>query len=264
MGIFNQIYDYKLLQKYSIAFGSLFDGFYIVRRDNNNVEQERYRIPISHSNKEKFVQRIMSDTDLLRKEGITLPRFAFERVNLTYNSQRKLSSKRILGITDLNSANTKIATPNPVAYDLTFNLYLATKTLGEAEQIIEQILPAFTPDYVFSMKTFDNISNFHMDIPVSLVENQLQDSYEGDISEKRTIIWTLTFVMNGFLFGVMKNKPIIKQIDYDIQDISQEFVPEIDQQTLATIHIEPVVEGKLLSEIYETDDWDVSVVFGGM
>ena len=41
-------------------------------------------------------------------------------------------------------------------------------------------------------------------------------------------------------------------------------LPDNEQTDLLTVHMEPVVEGKLLSEIYETDDWDVEVIFGGI
>lgn len=262
MGIFNTLYDYKLIKKYKTVFGSLFDHMIIIRKSTSGTEQERYEVPITYTNKEKFIRRNMEDADLLRKEGITLPRMAFEMVSMNYNPVRKITSKRKLGITKQTDANNKIAFANPVPYDFVFNLYIGAKTLTDVEQIVEQIFPAFTPDYTVAMRIFDNINNFHIDVPISLVGNSLTDSYEGDLDEKRTIVWQLEFVLKGFLFGPSKDLPIIKQVDFQVQDEGQESLPENEQTNLLTVHVEPVVDGKTLSEIYETDDWDVEVIFG--
>lgn len=265
MSIFNTLYDHQLIKKYTITFGSLFDKMVIIRKSTVGVEQERYTIPLSYSPKEKFIQRIMSDADLLRKEGITLPRMAFEFISMNYNAERKLSSKRLLAIEKQSDPNNKIAVSNPVAYDFMFNLYVGTKTLTDVQQIVEQIMPAFTPDYTVSMKVFDDVSNFHIDVPISLVGNSLSDSYEGEIGDKRTIIWQLEFILKGYLFGPLQTKPLIKKIDYVVRNMDEvDTLPDNEQTDLLTVHMEPVVDGKLLSEIYETDDWDVEVIFGGI
>lgn len=262
MSIFKSEYDHQLIKKYCIAFGTLFDSMVIIRKDTNGVEQERYTIPLAYSPKEKFIQRIMADPELLRKEGITLPRMSYELTTMQYNAERKLSSKRTVGVTNTLDSNTKIAFSNPVAYDLYFNLYIGAKTLTDMYQIIEQIFPAFTPDYTISLRVFDAVSNFNIDIPISLIGNNLQDNTFGDISERRVLIWTLQFILKGYLIGPVKNKPIIKTVDFDLQDINQESVIEADKIDLDSVRFIPVVDGKLLNEIYETDNWELSTIFG--
>lgn len=261
MAIFNTLFEHQLIKKYSIAFGTLFNDMSIIRRDNNGTEIDRYKIPLTYSPKEKFIVRIKSDPNLTNKEGITLPRMAYDFVSMYYNAERKLTSKRLVGITDNSDANQKISFHNPVAYDITYNLYIATKTTSEMFQIVEQILPAFTPDYNIALNVFDNVSNFDIDIPISLVQNNLTDTYMGDIEERRTLIWTLTFVMKVYMFGPVKKMPIIKQVNFKLEPIGQENLPETDRIILTDMTCMPKVDGKLLNEIYETDDWTLETIF---
>ena len=250
MSIFKSLYDHKLIKKYHLTFGSLFDQMVIIRKSLNGNEQERYKIPIAYNNKEKFIQRIMSDANLTNQEGMTYPRFGYEAVDYRYNPERKLSSKLKVGIPKPADANNKIAFLNPVAYDITYNLYIGTKTETDLYQIIEQIFPAFTPDYTVSLKVFYGVDNFHVDIPISLVSNSLQDNYTGDIGEKRNMMWQLSFIMKVYFFGPVKDKPIIKQTNFEVKDLSE--TTEFYNATFM-----PYIDGVPLDEIYETDDWDI-------
>jgi len=49
------------------------------------------------------------------------------------------------------------------------------------------------------------------DITVVLQDHQIQDSWDGSYNDKREIIHTLTFEMQGFLFGPAIKSKIIKK-----------------------------------------------------
>lgn len=260
MGIFNSFYDNQMLTKYTVAFGTLFKDMVLVRKNPNNTEFERYTIPLSYAPKEKFIQRTLADPSLERKENITLPRMAFEMVGLSYDSQRNLNNKFIVGVLDQTDPNHKTSFYSPAPYNITFELYIITKTITEMLQIVEQILPAFRPDYTIAIKPHDApMSNKSLDVPITLLSESSQDNYDGSIAEDRQIIWTLQFMVKGYLFGPIKKSPIIKQVIFTKHDISQidAVTPEVIQTATFTV----VVEGKTLEEIYETDNWSIEEIF---
>ena len=199
MALYDKFFYNGIMRKLTIAFGSLFTNIYVTRKNESGfLEQEI--VPITFSPKEKFVQRIMSDPDLERKTAIKLPHLAFEIANYQYDPERKLSSKRKLYDVDKHNLEKYKYVYTPVPYNIFFDLSLVSKTQEEGLQIIEQILPFFTPDYVLTLKLLD-MENYKQDIPISLLKVSCDDKYEGDIGEKRTIVWTLSFVMKAYLIG---------------------------------------------------------------
>lgn len=260
MSIFNTFYDHGILPKYTLAFGTLFKDMQLIRKNPDGSEFERYVVPISYSPKEKYIQRIKSDPDLLRKEGFTYPRMAFEMVSISYDSSRNLNNKQLMGLFNTTNGNTKTAMFSPSPFNMVFELYITTKTISEMLQIVEQILPAFRPDYNIAVKLFSN-PVLTLDVPITLMSEMGQDSYEGDIDEQRTIMWTLQFLVKGYLFGPIKNAPIIKQVIFTEHSMSQKDADDIDLITLSTMTSTVVVAGKTLEEIYGTDNWSIETIF---
>jgi hypothetical protein len=73
------------------------------------------------------------------------------------------------------------------------NIY--AKTQDDGLQIVEQILPYFTPQYTVTVKPFSDISSFVEDVPVTLTGVVMEDNFEGAVGDRRTIIYTLDFEM---------------------------------------------------------------------
>lgn len=261
MGIFSKHFDHGILPKYTIAFGTLFNDMVLVRKNQDGSEHERYTIPISYSPKEKFVQRINSDPDLLRKENITLPRMAFEFVGMQYDEGRNLNNKQKIAFAKAGDPNNKTTFYSPAPYNLTYQLYITTKTTTEMLQIIEQILPAFKPDYKIAIKLHSQYNDINIDVPITLVNEFGQDTYDGAIQDDRTIIWTLSFIVKAYLFGPFNTTPLIKQVIITEHPISEVNVPDVDKYTWSTMTSTVVVDGKTLEEIYETDDWSIETIF---
>lgn len=260
MSIFNTFYDHGVLPKYTLAFGTLFKDMQLIRKNPDGSEFERYVVPISYSPKEKYIQRIKSDPDLLRREGFTYPRMAFEMVNISYDSSRNLNNKQLMGMYNNTSGNTKTALFSPSPFNMIFELYITTKTIAEMLQIIEQILPAFRPDYTIAVKLFTN-PVLSLDVPITLMSEIGQDSYDGDIEDQRTIMWTLQFLVKGYLFGPIKTAPIIKQVIFTEHSLAQKDVEDADLITLSSMTSTVVIDGKTLEEIYGTDDWSIETIF---
>ena len=249
MGLFKNHFYHQLLRKYTIAFGTLFQDIDVLRYSSTNQELSRVTCPLSYSPKEKWLQRIISDPSLSRKPAITLPRLAFEMVDLRYSVDRKLPklNKLYLPSSDASGAYSAFS---PVPYDMMFNLYIAAKTQDDMLQIVEQILPAFVPDYTISIKGITN-ADISYDVPISISSIEKSDTYDSDVEEGRAITWTIQFLMKGILFGPVRESALIKQAHIEIKDID-------NVKKYATVDVEPFLNGTPISEIRKSDNWTVA------
>ena len=97
----------------------------------------------------------------------------------------------------------------PVPYDISFDLNIYTRYAEDATQILEQILPFFTPEFTASI---DLVPEMGTKVDVALVLESLssQDTYEGDFETRRALIWNLGFRMKSYLYGPIKETMPIK------------------------------------------------------
>lgn len=219
----------KQIRKIAIAFASLFNTIDVQRYSGDSVLHQE-RVPIIYSNKAKFIQRIAQDLNEDNKIAIKLPRIAFEINGFAYSPERKTSSKRKLQFID-NTQN-KGWSYNAVPYDLDFTMTIVSKSQGEAHQIVEQIIPFFTPDYTISVKMLDDIEQ-SVDIPISLVSVAPDDSYDGPFEDGRVITWTLNFVAKAYFFGPVRRSTGPSGSDNRIKAVIVNYY-DFDTNTLIT------------------------------
>ena len=193
----------RIIRKLVVGFGNLFNEITLVRYNKNNTEQERFIVPIAYAPKELYVQRLEGDPNLDKKVQMTLPRMSFEMAGLTYDSTRKLNTN---WKTFVNTGSGTISQYNPVPYNFDFNLYIYVRNIEDGTQIIEHILPYFTPDYTIKLNLVPEMGVVK-EIPVVLNSTSSDTQYEGPRdSDTRTIIWTLNFTVKGYIFG--KTSPV--------------------------------------------------------
>lgn len=188
----------RVIRKLVVGFGSLFDKITLVRYNTDRSEQQRVLVPLAYATKELYVKRLEDDPDLQKKIQIALPRMSFEMNGLTYDVSRKQNTnikqfKR--------TAEGVISQYNPVPYNFDFSLYIYVRNMEDGTQIIEHILPYFTPDYTIKLNLIPEMG-IVKEVPVILNNASHEIVYEGDKnSETRMIIWTLNFTVKGFIFG---------------------------------------------------------------
>jgi hypothetical protein len=79
-------------------------------------------------------------------------------------------------------------------------------------RIVEQILPFFKPEWTTTINLIPEM-DIKMDIPVVLRSIDYDDTYEGGFTERQAIIWTLRFVLKGFIYGPISTVGVIKETD---------------------------------------------------
>jgi hypothetical protein len=219
---------FATIRKTTAAFGTLFDQIYISRYSENGGRGDilkTIKVPLSYAATEKWLSHKQEDVNSPQLATIssnkkirlakTLPRISFEMVDIQYDPSRKLST---LGYTSTKSTtvNSLLKQLNPVPYDYSFQVNIATKTLDDGFQIIEQILPNFTPSFNLTIKDIPEL-NITRDVPVIFGGISKQDIYEGSYENTRILQWTLTFIVKGYLYPNIHDVGIIKKVINNIQ-----------------------------------------------
>ena len=114
--------------------------------------------------------------------------------------------------TSLSTTTTLLSQFNPVPYNFDFTLSVMVKNSDDGTQILEQILPYFTPEYQVTMVEM-NTMGIKRDIPIIFTGLTTEDNYEGDFISRRALIHTLTFTVQGYLYGPTSDVGIIKEVD---------------------------------------------------
>ena len=195
-------------------FGNLFNDIVVQRYNKDGDRIQAIAVPIAYGPKEKFLSRIRSNPDLADDVAIQLPRMSFEMTGMTYAPTRKLNrlNNTVSSGTAANNLRTNFAS---APYDIDFSLAIYVKNADDGVQIIENILPFFTPEFTASMRLIPEMSDLLLDIPVVLQSVSMEDSYEGDFESRRAIVYTLNFLVKGYIFGPVQTKGVINRVQVD-------------------------------------------------
>jgi len=202
---------HRLVKKYVAYFGTLFNNIEVRRYDKDSKIIGRLRVPISYASKDYYRQRLVADPELARQASQMLPRMGFMMTSMAYDVSRKTNPlHQFVG----NSGGNIYTMGNSVPYDFSFELHVWCKMQEDGQQIIEQIVPYFHPDFTASLKLVEYM-DLSLDVPVILDSVASEDTYENSPDGTRTIIWTLSFTMKGHFFpeATANAKGYIKHVD---------------------------------------------------
>jgi hypothetical protein len=212
--MFAQFYN-EALRKLVIGFGSLFNDIRVIRKNADGTTKETIRVPLSYGPKEKFIRRIQEQSSISdpTKTLITLPRLGFDITSFAYDSTRKTNKLRVTSATSTDG----ISAPwnySEVPYNISFGLYAFTRNQDDNLQILEQILPYFTPEFVVTFKMND--VNTKVDVPIILNGVNSTEEYEGDFDNRRNITSALEFTAKSYIYGPTKTSKVILTSEVDI------------------------------------------------
>lgn len=209
-----QQFYHETIRKIVISFGTMFNDIQLVRKDNSGAIIQTMKVPLAYGPREKFLVRLREDADLTKQVAITLPRIGFEIKNLAYDASRKMS--RVQRFKKVKGANTKQLDTQymPVPYNLEFELYIMAKQSDDSLQIVEQILPYFQPDYALTINDMSDMG-ITRDVPIVLNSIAYEDSYDGDFTTRRALIYTLSFTTKFYLYGPVTSAKVIKTVQVD-------------------------------------------------
>ena len=200
----------RILRKLVVGFGNIFDDIILIRYNADGSENQRIAVPLIFAAKEKYVSRLIGDPDLDKKIQIVLPRMSFDLLGMAYAADRKQQTN-IKNQGPQQPSGAVNSQYMGVPYDFDFELYLYVRTIEDGTQIIETILPFFTPEYTIKLNLVPTMG-ITKEIPVVLKNVKYDNEFEGERdSPVRIVIWTLTFTVKGFVYGPVSQSSIIKQ-----------------------------------------------------
>jgi len=194
----NAINESDNIRKYIVYFGNLFSKIRINRRDDEGSEVQNFLVPIVHGPKEKFLARLLGNTNNEKEIAIQLPAMSCELINYQLDTNRMLNKGTKLFGVDSETGN-KIYYNAPMPYYYDFDLTIITKYQEDMARIIDQILPNFQPNITAQLQIVPGIDP--IDIKMSLVGTAKSDTYEGPFTNRRELITTLRFTIEGWAFG---------------------------------------------------------------
>ena len=228
---------HESLRKIIIAFGTIFNNIHIHRKDSNGNVVQSLKVPLAYSPKEKFIARLDQQPDLVqdRRVAVTLPRMGFEIAGLNYDPSRKLNRMGQIKKVRSSSTDGKVMNKqfNPVPYNISMNLYSFTSSAEGGLQIVEQILPFFQPDYTVTMIE-DRTMDIKRDIPFVLNSVDYEDTYDGDMTSNRRIIYTMNFTAKIYLYGPITSGAVIRQAGVDLYTKPQSESPSRQERIKVT------------------------------
>ena len=270
-----QYYYHQIFRKSIIAFGTVFNNILIKRKQSNRKGDpiETLKVPCQYGPIQKYLAIIAAEPDPARQAmQITLPRISFEIKGLHYDGSRKLVPTQFSKTVppkgkDAEGRPVQYSQFLPVPYNLDVELNIISKNQDDGLQILEQILPNFHPSLNVSIEVIDETQE-ERDIAIVLNGVGYTDDYEGDYTQRRTLLWTLNFTVKTYLFGPVDAARDIRKITLDYRsDIVRRpaelrysaEVESTDSPPVSRDEIDPTTDNYKVVEQYQdllSDDQD--------
>src|SRR6056300_940813 len=199
--MFGGHFYHQRIRKAVAVFGSLFNDINVVRKNSAGNTISQVKVPLSYAPKRDFLARIdamNSGEDAERQIAVKLPRMSFEIVAMNYDQTRQLpKANSCMNYNQDPSVANRLYVPVP--YIVSFQLSIYAKSQDDALQVVEQILPYFTPSYTVTVKPLDN-TDIKEDTPITMTGITFSDDFEAPIEARRSIVYTLDFDMKIQLY----------------------------------------------------------------
>jgi hypothetical protein len=179
----------------------------VARYDDSGNITKYVKVPVKFAPKTKqwYWSELRDNKD--RRDNI-FPMISVDLDSVEYASDRQVN--RNIRIPAINDGVHIQSYYNPVPYDFMFNVQIASQYIIDEVQLIEQILPFFTPEnwIRISIPELDitGIDNNNKDHTEKLL---LRVVYDGSSNDRpveleeagyRILLWTHTFKVQGYLF----------------------------------------------------------------
>jgi hypothetical protein len=222
--MFGTWFYHKRVRMAVSVFGSLFNNIYVLRQNSAGETISQVKVPLSYAPARSFIERLEEMRDgeeQERRVAMKLPRMSFEITSMNYDATRQLPKTNAFGSTVITDNTKKNIFYSSVPYEIGFDVNVYAKSQDDALQIVEQILPYFNPQYTISVKPFhEDHPEIKEDVPIILQGVNFSDDYEGSIGDRRTIIYTLSFVMKISFYGPNATSNIIREVNNNLYILS--------------------------------------------
>lgn len=210
--MFQYFYN-KSLRKLVVGFGSLFNEIYVEHNNPDNPAVPiKIRVPITYAPQEKFIRRLLEPSSISDGTRIEtqLPKLSYIITSVRPDASRrrnKFSPVQTTTETNGECTNTGSLINEQVPVNVGISLFIYTRHIDDTLQIVEQIIPYFNPDHIIEMDLNSVQSNVR--IPITLVENNISERFDGDFSNRRLNVSSLSFLAKTYIYGPVRSTTTI-------------------------------------------------------
>ena len=215
--MFGDHFYHATMRKSVAVFGTLFNNLRVIRKAADGSVLNQVRVPLAYGPKQKFLARLDQETGFDAPMAIKLPRVAFEITGLDIDTTQKLQKRNQIVESHASDVTKKKTIKHFTSYNIAMSLYIMAKNQDDGLQVVEQILPYFSPEYNVTISPVSGFAH-KQDVAVILNSVNIDDQYEGDFVERRVLIYQLDFTMKMKFYGPTGNQGIIREINIDFHD----------------------------------------------
>jgi hypothetical protein len=212
-----QQFYYRTIRRNIVSFGTMFKDLQLVTYTNDDARTElkRVRVPLIYGDKEDYFIRLKAAKVFPLPTDLPLPRMMFRMTNFYYDASRKQQSQ-LQQFAASGIASGLNAQFVPVPYNMDFELQIYVRNTEDGCQIVEQIIPYFTPEYTLKMVFVDQLG-ITKNIPVVLtgINRSLENEGASDWTMRREV-WSLTFTMQTYVFGPTQSGGLITKANTNL------------------------------------------------
>jgi len=218
-----------------------------------------------------ILEKMKQAEDPLYNYYMTMPRMGMNMMNVAFASDRakSLNEERFwlddaLDLTDVNSLKTDF---EPAPYDYSFTLNIRTESMEDLSQILQNILPYFTPKNYLRVREF-NFLNVERDLPVALEGVNLDFQTELGEEQMRQVNATLDFRVEGWTYKPVAIGRLVQRIDTQYFTQQFQYIANIDTSAgpndfsaVGPLNVAQslyTTEGFSAQDAIPTSGWDVS------
>lgn len=198
--VFETPFYHKTLKRAIVVFGMIFKNMQYI----DDFGKQR-KVPLYYAQGDSFLDLRPENNNL---NGLFMaqsaPRMAFNLQSMNYAPERHTHSLHRI------KTNDGISQLNRVPYDFNFVVWVRTKRFEESLQIIEQILPLFSPTFNVTANDVDGFE-LNNDFTITLNSVDWSDVIEGNYEDVREVLWTLQFTMKGYFYHRSETIQVIKE-----------------------------------------------------
>jgi len=210
------------MRKVIVQFCDCFNGIRIAKYNDDGSVNSYVNVPSRFAPKDRdFMWIERRDSEGKRVRDKILPMIGISLTNVEYDNERKVSPHSRVGIS--KTAESAVSFGNPVPFSYTFDVKIAAEYMFDVCQILEQILPFYSPTSLISIDVPElgmssstatsESGTTTSNMKVSLTSSSQETVIDIPESDYRAIIWTLSFKVDGFLIKNTSTVKTIKKID---------------------------------------------------
>jgi hypothetical protein len=233
----------KILTVFMDFFSSIYVQKYKRQTDNTITVYKTVQVPVMYATAEKWLQVLRSgtarkgfDPALLAQNPVEievmLPRIGVEVVGMNYDPTRHFGkTNRITSDYIGNDPLSKKGVFSPVPWNLQIELDVIARNINELFQVVEQIIPFFSPSLSLDVKIYPDKEPDSMPFVLDSINPNVRD--EIGENDERVFIYSLFFTVKANYYLPVKVDDVILNVAENIYvDVSPRFQIFVDNATI--------------------------------